>query len=50
MAIDTELLEEFKNHLADKFTAEELCELLHLDVWDIIEAFQEKIMELNLDE
>lgn len=50
MMLDQELLNEFKACLADRFTAEELCELLHLDVWDIIEAFQEQIMELKLDE
>lgn len=49
MAIDFEMFEEFKLHLADKYTAEELCELLKLDVWDIIEMFPEKIMELKDD-
>ena len=50
MTLDTELFEEFKLELADRFTAEELCEILGLDVWDIIEAFQEKILEIHLDE
>lgn len=47
MSIDYEVLDEFKNDLASKYTAEELCELLGLDVWDLIEAFEEKIMELH---
>lgn len=45
--MDREVLEEFKAQLADKYTAEELCELLELDVWDIIEMFEEKIVELK---
>lgn len=48
MSVDEELFEEFKSSLADRYTAEELCELLSLDVWDIIEAFPEQIMELRL--
>ena len=47
MSVDYELLEEFKAELSERYTAEELCELLGLDVWDIIEAFPEKIMELK---
>lgn len=47
MSIDYELLDEYKNSLADKYTAEELCELLELTVWDIIEAFPEAILELQ---
>lgn len=47
MSIDTELFQEFKEQLADRYTAEELCELLQLDVWDVIEAFEEKILELK---
>lgn len=47
MSMDRELLEEFKKELADKYTAEELSELLGLDVWDIIEMFEDKIVELK---
>jgi hypothetical protein len=47
MSIDVELLDEFKKELADRYTAEELCELLELDVWDVIEMFEEKIVELK---
>lgn len=43
--IDNELLENFLNKIADKYTAEEVCEILELDVWDILENFREKIME-----
>jgi hypothetical protein len=47
MSVDREVLEEFKQSLSDKYTAEELCELLQLDVWDIIEAFEDKIIEYH---
>lgn len=47
MSIDEEVLEEFKAALADKYEAAELVELLNLSVWDIIEMFPEKIMELH---
>lgn len=47
MSYDDELLDEFKKDLADKYTAEELCELLKLDVWDILEQFEERVMNLH---
>lgn len=47
MSMDRELLEEFKLMLADRYTAVELVELLELDVWDVIEMFEEKIVELK---
>lgn len=47
MSIDVELLEEYKLELADRYTAEELVELLQLDVWEIIEMFEDRIMELK---
>lgn len=47
MSIDFELFEEYKQALADRYEAVELVELLGLDVWDIIEAFEEKIVELK---
>lgn len=47
MSYDYELLEEFKKELADKYDATELVELLRLDVWAILEAFHEEIMELH---
>lgn len=50
MSIDDTVFEEFKKHLADKYTATELCELLELTEWDIIEAFQERVIELHLEE
>lgn len=50
MSVDYELFEEFKNQLADRYTAEELCEKLNLDVWDVIEAFQEKVIELHREQ
>ena len=46
MSIDREVLEEYKQTLADRYTAAELVELMELDVWDILEEFEEKVMEL----
>lgn len=47
MSLDPELLEEFKQSLADRYEAVELCELLNLSIWDLLEAdtLQEKIIE-----
>lgn len=47
MSVDREIFEEYKQSLADRYTAEELCELLQLDVWDVIEAFEEQILNLK---
>jgi len=44
--IDQERLDEFKRRLADRFTAYELVELLDLDVWSIIELFEEEVIQL----
>jgi len=46
--LDRELLEEYKNQLADRYTAAELVELLELDVWQILEMFEEEIIELRV--
>lgn len=45
--LDDELVEEYLASLADKYEAAELCELLELDVWDIIEMFRERCIELK---
>lgn len=45
--MDFELIEEYLNQLEDRYTAEELVELLELDVRDIIEAFRDKCIELK---
>ena len=45
MSDDRELIDLYLDKVADKFTAEELVELLELDVWDIIEFYQEQILE-----
>ena len=50
MSTDHELVESWKNRLADRFTAYELVELLGLDVWQIIEAFEEEVLNLRLDD
>lgn len=50
MSIDRELLEEWKDRLADRYTATELVELLDLDVRAILEAFEDEVMDLRLDD
>lgn len=46
--IDVELLDEHKARLADRYTAAELVDLLDLDVWRIIEAFEDEIMNTDV--
>jgi hypothetical protein len=48
--LDRELLQDRKAHLADRFTAVELCELLNLTEWDLLEAFEERVMELSSED
>lgn len=43
--LDDERVEDWLARLADKYTAIELCELLELTEWDIIEMFRDKILE-----
>ncbi len=45
--IDREKLEEAKARLKDKYTPAELCELLGLSEDDILEQFEDKVMELK---
>jgi len=45
--MDTELIEEYLDHLEDKYTAEELVELLELSTRDILERFREECIELK---
>lgn len=47
MSIDLEILEEFKQELVDKYTPAELVELLDISEWELLEAFQEKVIELK---
>lgn len=51
MSIDREVFEEYRNQLADRYEAIELCELLidhfGLTAWDVMDAFgDELLMEL----
>jgi len=43
--IDREMLEEYKAELRDRFTAVELCEMLELTEDDILEMFEDKVIE-----
>ncbi len=45
--MDRDILEEFKLRLKDRHTAAELCELLNLTEDDILDAFEEQVMELK---
>lgn len=47
--IDYSLLDDFKASLADRYTAVELVDLLDLNVWQIIEMFEEEIVNLKLE-
>lgn len=46
MTMNSDLLEEYLNALADRYDATELVELLELSTWDIIEMYREKIVEM----
>ena len=50
MSIDRETLETFKARLIDRYTAVELCEMLGITEEELLEAFEEKVMELRLDQ
>lgn len=45
--LDEDYTDEFLARIADKYTAEELVEVLGLDVWQIIEMFRERVLELD---
>lgn len=45
--MDIELIEEYLDHLDDRYTAEELVELLGLSTRDILERFREECIELK---
>lgn len=51
MSMDREILEQYKSELADRYNATELIELMEdcdlISVWDILEQFEEKIVELK---
>jgi len=50
MSEDIELIEERMNRIADRMDAVDLVDALNLTVWDVIEAFRDKILETNLSE
>lgn len=43
--IDEDRLQEFLDKIADKYTATEICEILGLTEWDLLEQFREFVME-----
>lgn len=43
--LDREALEEFKAHLKDKYTPDELVILLEITEDDILEMFEDKVIE-----
>ena len=49
MSIDYEILQDFLERVASKYTASELVELLEdagiVDIWDVIAALEEYIVE-----
>lgn len=46
--IDLDLLDAYKARVADRYTAAELVDLLDLDVWEVIEAFDDKLIETDV--
>lgn len=48
--LDVERVNELRSVLADRFTAEELCEILGLTPEDIIDKFTEEVMGTDWDE
>lgn len=50
MSIDRESLEQFKARLIDRYTAVELCEMLEITEEELLDAFEDKVMELHLDQ
>lgn len=50
MSVDTELINEIKKRLADRFTAMELVELMDLPVETIIEEFWDLIPAFVIEE
>lgn len=47
LSMDIEMIEEYLNHLEDKYTAEELVELLGLSTRDILERFRDECVDLK---
>lgn len=45
--IDREMLEQYKAELRDRFTAVELCEMLELTEDDILEMFEDRVVEFK---
>lgn len=43
--LDEDKLQEFFERVADKYTGCEICEILELTEWDVIEAFRELLIE-----
>lgn len=48
--LDREKLEQLKARLKDRYTAVELCELLGLTEDDLLEMFEDAVMERDWDE
>ena len=48
--MDREERDEFFNRVCDRFTAEELVEILGLSTWDVVEQFRDYIMQFKLTE
>lgn len=47
--LDQDLVDEYKRQVADRYTAAELVDLLDLDVWEIIEAFEQNVLHMKKD-
>lgn len=48
--LDDDLVDQLRMNLINRFTADELCEILNLEPEDIIERFFEEVLRTNWSE
>ena len=49
MSLDEDRVDEHLRRIADHYSATDLVDLLDLSVWDILEQFRDKVLELDND-
>lgn len=50
MSVDFEILESFRQRLLDRYDVLELVELLGITAEELLDAFQDKVLELHDEE
>ena len=48
MSMDLDLIQDYLQRVSEHYTAMELVELLDIDVWEIIDSFEDKILSSKL--